>query len=110
MPTEQRGEVFKRKSGATYTARWYDDQGVRRQKAGFRKKGEAWDWIDEKRDEVEALRRGDAAAVRRREMVTLAQLVDEFAELREGVVQDNTLRTLKARLRYATEGPALDGK
>jgi 1,4-dihydroxy-2-naphthoate octaprenyltransferase len=34
---------------------------------------------------------------------TLAELVNEYVDSHQG--QDNTIRTLKERLRYATEGP-----
>jgi integrase len=40
-------------------------------------------------------------------MPTLAELVEEYVE--QHSAETNTLRTLRARLRYATEGPALDG-
>jgi integrase len=40
-------------------------------------------------------------------MPTFKELVDEFAGQHN--TEANTLRTLKARLRYATEGPVLDG-
>jgi integrase len=41
-------------------------------------------------------------------MPTLGELVDEF--LGQHNAEDNTLRTLRERLRYATEGPELDGR
>ena len=59
-------------------------------------------------EEVAALRRGDPAAIRRRELPTLGELVDEY--LGQHNAEANTLRNLKARLRYATEGPRLDGQ
>jgi integrase len=74
---------------------------------GFATKSEAGEWLDRKVDEVEALRRGDVAAVRRQSMPTLAELVAEY--LGQHNAEPNTLRTLQARLRYALEGPALDG-
>lgn len=40
-------------------------------------------------------------------MPTLGELVEEF--LGQHTAEANTLRTLRDRLRYATEGPALDG-
>jgi cation:H+ antiporter len=57
--------------------------------------------------EITALRRGDLPALRRRQMPTLAELADEY--LGQHNAEANTLRTLRSRLRYATEGPALDG-
>jgi integrase len=105
MPAAQRGTLDKR--GRSWQARWHDENGVRRSRGGFATKSEAGEWLDRKLDEVEALRRGDVAAVRRRQMPTLAELVDEFTGQHNA--EANTLRTLKARLRYATEGPKLDG-
>jgi integrase len=105
MPSIQRGTLDKR--GKSWQARWHDENGVRRSRGGFATKSEAGEWLDAKLDEVEALRRGDVAAVRRRAMLTLAQLIAEY--LGQHNAEANTLRTLKARLRYATEGPALDG-
>ena len=61
-----------------------------------------------KADEILALRRGDPLCVRRRQMPTLGELADEY--LGQHNAEQNTLRTLKARLRYATEGPKLDGQ
>jgi integrase len=58
--------------------------------------------------EVEALRRGDAVQLRRRQLPTLSELVDEYVG--QHAAEANTLRTLKERLRYATEGPKLDGQ
>jgi hypothetical protein len=64
--------------------------------------------MDEKAKEVAALRRGDPSALRRREMPTLGELVDEY--LGQHNAEANTLRTLTARLRYATKGSKLDGQ
>jgi integrase len=58
-------------------------------------------------DEVKALRNGDVRAVRRQTMPTLSELVEEFTAQHNA--EANTMRTLKARLKYATDGPALDG-
>jgi integrase len=52
-------------------------------------------------DEIEALRRGDVAAVHRRNMPTLQTLVDEY--LGQHVGEANTKRTLRERLKYATD-------
>jgi integrase len=46
--------------------------------------------------------------LRRRAMPTLSELVEEFTDQHNA--EANTLRALKERLRYATEGPALDGQ
>lgn len=101
----QRGAL--RKRGKSWSARFYDENGARRERGGFTTKSEAGEWLDSKLEAVGALRDGDVAAVRRRAMPTLAELVAEY--LGQHNAEANTLRTLKARLRYATEGPALDG-
>jgi integrase len=107
VPSVQRGTVVKERSGR-WGARYYDDVGDRKYKGGFATKTTACEWVDAKLGEVAALRRGDPAALRRRDMPTLGEVVAEF--LGQHNAEDNTLRTLTARLRYATEGPALDGK
>lgn len=106
MAAKQRGVVDK--PGGTWRVRWYDEHDVRRSQAGFRTKSEARAWADRKAEEVAALRRGDPVALRREQMLTLGQLVEEF--LGQHTAEENTLRTLRERLRYATEGPDLDGK
>jgi integrase len=58
--------------------------------------------------EVAALRRGDPVTLRRRQLPTLGELVDEY--LGQHNAEQNTIRTLTARLRYATAGPKLDDK
>jgi hypothetical protein len=57
---------------------------------------------------VEALRRGNHAALRRRTMPTLGELVDEFTG--QHVAEDSTIASLKFRLRYALDRPKLDSK
>lgn len=114
MPSRQQGSLVRR--ARWWAARWYDADGVARLKSGFATKTEAAQFLrgDPSRGvagelaRVEALRRGDVAAVRRADMPTLAELVEEF--LAQHNAEANTLRTLRARLRYATEGAALDGK
>ena len=105
MPAVQRGAL--RKRGSSWSARFYDENNARRERGGFATKSEAGEWLDSKLATVEALRDGDVAAVRRRAMPTLAERVDEY--LAQHNAEANTLRTLRARLRYGTEGPALDG-
>lgn len=105
MPTAQRGSLYRQGTG--WAARYYDETGRRRRQAGFETKTDAGKWLSTKLDEVEALRRGDVAAIRRREMPTLAELVDEFLGQHPG--EANTIRALRERLRYATHGPKLDG-
>ena len=106
MPSLQRGQVYKKPSG-TWAFRFRDENGVRREVAQFTTRRDALDGLARKLDEVSALRRGDVAAVRRRAMPTLAELVDEY--IAQHNAEANTLRTLRERLRYATEAPALAG-
>ena len=106
MPSTQRGSVVK-KNGA-WQARWYDDNGNRKSRAGFATKTAAREWLDDQVKEVAALRRGDLPTLRRQNMPTLAELVDEYLDQHNA--EANTLRTLRARLRYATDGPKLDGE
>lgn len=52
-------------------------------------------------NEVLALRRGDLPTVRRQQMPTLSELVDEYVA--QHTAETNTLRTLRERLKYATK-------
>ena len=99
MPSVQRGQVVKRPYGI-WAARWYDEAGARRQQGGFQTKSAASAWLDSKLDEVVALRRGDPSALRRRQMLTLSELVDEYLDTYTG--EKNSKRTLNERLRYST--------
>jgi integrase len=106
MPSVQRGSVVKR--GRRWGARWYDETDRRRFQGGFETRSAARAFVDTKVEEVTALRRGDPSAIRRREMPTFGQLVDEY--LGQHNAEANTIRTLTARLRYASEGPKLNGQ
>lgn len=106
MPASQHGSTVRR--GSSWAARYYDETGARRYQGGFSTKSEAREWLNGKLDDVKALRRGDVAALRRRDMPTLRELVDEFTA--QHVAETTTIASLKFRLRYALEGPALDGK
>ena len=66
MPAVQRGALDKR--GRTWRAWYRDENGQSRSRSGFPTKSEAGKWLDRKLDDVEALRRGDVAAVRRQSM------------------------------------------
>ena len=105
MPSVQRGSVTKR--GSSWAARYYDETGTRRFRGGFATKSEAREFVDEKVDVVEAIRRGDAKAMRR-QMPTLSELVAEF--IGQHSAEDSTIASLRQRLRYALEGTGLDGK
>src|SRR5687767_4900532 len=104
MPSVQQGGVSRHGNG--WRATYYDDNGNRHRKGGFETKSAGREWVNGKVEEVAALRRGDPATIRRRDLPTFAELVAEFLEQHNA--EANTIRTLKARLRYVTEGPALD--
>ena len=91
VPSLQRGSVVKR--GKTWGVRWYDDEASRRFRGGFDTKSAAREWIDNKVDEVAALRRGDPLIVRRLEIPTFDELADEYLAQHPG--QANTLRGLR---------------
>jgi integrase len=95
MPSTQRGSLHKSPAG-TWGARYYDEAGARRRQGGFTTKSEAGEWLRNKVDAIEALRRGDVAATRRLQMPTFDELCDEFEAQHPG--EANTVRTLKARL------------
>ncbi len=70
MPARQRGSTVRR--GKLWGARYYDETGARRFQGGFETKTDARDWLDSRLGTVEALRRGDVAALRRRDDADLA--------------------------------------
>jgi integrase len=105
MPARQRGSTVRR--GKTWGARHYDESGRRRFRGGFASRTEARDWLDSRVENVEALRRGDNAAVRRQSMPTLSELADEFTA--QHVAESSTVASITFRMRYALEGPKLDG-
>jgi integrase len=96
MPAKQRGQVLRRGDG--WACRYYDDEGRRKRQGGFRTKSEAADWLDDRLANVEALKRGEAT--RPREIPTLCDLVDSYLE--QHVADQNTIDTLRARLKRAT--------
>lgn len=107
MPSHQRGTVTKRPSGK-WAARWRDEEGAQRLRGGFTTRSEALAFLGPQLDDVEALRRGDVAALRRREMPTLKQVCAEF--LGQHSAEPSTIASLRQRLRYALDGPKLDGE
>jgi integrase len=99
MPSVQQGQVFKR--GDSWVIRYYDEDGRRRQKVRasdhgpkFQTKTEANEALDLI---LERMRRGPAA----RRDVTLDELIDEYLD--QHVAEDNTIATLRARLKHARE-------
>jgi hypothetical protein len=57
--------------------------------------------------DVSTVRRGDVATIRRRQMPTLGEVAEEFTKQR--VAEPATIESLEFRLRYALDGPKLDG-
>jgi integrase len=98
MPAKQRGSTVRR--GKSWAARWRDEEDIARFRGGFATKSEARTWLDKKVDEIEALRHGDVAALRRQDMPTLQALVDEYVA--QHVCEPNTKAKLEARLKKAT--------
>jgi integrase len=94
MPSVQRGQVYRKDSG-TWAYRYRDENGRRREVAQFKTKTEAGQALDE------ALRIVRLGGLGLRRDVTVQELVDEF--LAQHVAENNTIATLRARLRYATE-------
>jgi integrase len=99
MPARQRGTVVKLPSGR-WGVRYYDEHGRRpRTGVSWATKTEARDWLERKLEEVDALRRGDPVVERRREMPTFSELCEEY--LAQHAAEENTIRTLRARLKRA---------
>lgn len=93
MPADQRGSVYKTATG--FGIRWYDGK-VRRRRSGFKSRSEARSWFER----VERRRmRGETIAP---SPMTLAELVHEYLE--QHVAEQNTISTLRNRLKLATAG------
>lgn len=99
MPSVQRGRVEKLPSGR-WSARWYDECGKRRRQGGFSTKSAARTWLDDKMEEVAALRRGDLPPVTHRPR-TVNELLDVFVEKHGRNLDPLTLRTDKSSLKHA---------
>jgi integrase len=95
LPADRHGTVDR--LSKSWRARWYDAEGKRQAKAGFRSKTEARDFLHARIAEVEKQQRG--VGVRRDGPLTLDQLADEF--LAQHVAEDSTLTILKSRLKRA---------
>ena len=102
MPSLQRGQIYKKPSG-TWAFRYRDEAGKRREVAQFATRTDALDALARKVGEVAALRRGDVAAVRRRAMPTLGELVDEYLEQHATAVDADTIAKLRWQLKHATD-------
>jgi integrase len=95
MPAVQRGQVYKL-AGGSWAFRFRDAHGRRRQKGGFKTKGEAGDALSSALDDV---RLGPLAAARREWKVT--ELVDRYLEQHQ--VEPWTLEVLKWKLGKVTD-------
>jgi integrase len=100
MPARQRGSTVKR--GNHWGARWYDEGNIRQFRGGFETKSAARAWVDDRVDEVEALRRGEIVAASHRPQ-TVDDLLDSFLAKHGRTVDPATLRALTARLKHARE-------
>jgi Phage integrase central domain len=91
MAAHQSGQVFKVADGS-WSYRFRTSDGKRPQRGGFKSKGEA----------ATALRQAlDHARTGRREPLRLDSLVREYLDGHQA--EENTIRTLGWRLRYATD-------
>jgi integrase len=97
MPASQRGSAVKR--GRKWSARWYDENGVRCFQGGFETRSAAREYVDGKVEEVAALRRGDPAALARAEAVSVEEAVDRY--LAQHDVDPATTEKLRRQLRHA---------
>jgi integrase len=95
MPSVQRGSVVKR--GKRWAARWYDENGKRRSQGGFETKGAAREWVNNKVEEIAALRRGDLP--KPNEIPTVSALVDAFLSAHQ--VDPATTDKLRYQLAHA---------
>jgi hypothetical protein len=77
MPAKQRGSVVKR--GKQWQARWRDENGKQCGQGGFPSKTAGRDWLDDRMEEVIALRRGDRLPTRDRP-ATVDVLLDVFLD------------------------------
>lgn len=102
MPARQRG--FARRRGARWLATWRED-GRERSRGGFDTKTDALDYANRKAGEAAereaASRFNDPMPVAPPAISTVQELVDAFVARQESRVDPATVRTLRARLKYA---------
>jgi integrase len=96
MPSVQRGQVRKRPSGR-WAARYYDEDGQRRERSGFTSRSDALAWLNVKVEGVAALRRGDPAASR--PALTVSDLARRYLDQHD--VDPVTIDRLRSQLRQA---------
>lgn len=93
MPRKQTAQKITKKGKRGYAFRYYDAEGNRKYRGGFKTADERDDALEEA---LEAI-----GGPQVRDDLTLRELVDEYLE--GHIAEANTLRTLGARLKYATE-------
>ena len=95
MPAEQRGEIYRTKTG--YGIRWRDETGRRRRRSGFPSRSAARAWYEEtERSRI----RGERP---RSEDTTLAELVERYLLAHAVGREDSTIETLRQRLAHAID-------
>jgi hypothetical protein len=99
MPAKQSGSVAKR-GPRNYQARYRDENGNQRGQGGFETRTAAREWLDNRMNEVLALRRGDLVPTRDRP-ATVDVLLDVFLEKHGRTIDAATKRKLEAQLRRA---------
>jgi integrase len=98
MPAKQRGGATK--IGKAWRASWYDENGDRRTRSGFRTKTLALEYAGEQADRVKKIRGGEIAPDGERP-ATVDALLDVFLERHGADVDPATKRTLVTRLKHA---------
>ncbi len=98
MPSVQRGSVGRLRR--SWQARYYDETGARRSRAGFATKTAAAEWLDRRLAEVAALRRGDILPARARPH-TVDDLLDLFLAKHGRTLDPATVAKLTRQLRHA---------
>jgi integrase len=97
MPALQKGSFSKDGKSVRYR----DEHGKQQRAGGFRNRTEAAKWLRDKCQEVEARRRGDVIEEPKREVPTLAAMIDEY--LGAHSADPTTIRTLRERLKSVRE-------
>jgi integrase len=98
MPRKARKGRIEKLASGRYSARWYDENGVRRRQGGFARESDAGEWLDRKLDEVAALKRGDRPPAT--EIPTVNELVRTFLATHD--VDPATIDKLRYELKHAT--------
>ena len=95
MPAEQRGEIYRTKTG--FGIRWRDETGRRRRRSGFSSRSAARRWFDE----VERPRlQGDQP---KPEDLTLAEFAERYLRAHAVGREESTIDTLGRRLAHALQ-------